>query len=82
MIQTRHLLAARRRYRILNDTPSFAALTVVAPGVRFNALAILVTPALAFAIIFNVRMSSLVQRRIAFFFFLANFGSFFCEPGF
>jgi hypothetical protein len=63
--------------RMLNEIPRFAAITVVAPGERFNFLAMLLTPALAFAIPFNMRMSSLVQRRITFFFFLANFGSFF-----
>jgi hypothetical protein len=50
-------------------------MTVVAPGVRFNALAILATPALAFAIVFNVRTSSSDHART--FFFLANFDSFF-----
>jgi hypothetical protein len=44
--------------------------------VRFNALAIFLTPRFSLAIDFNVRTSSLVQRRITFF-FLANFGSFF-----
>jgi hypothetical protein len=51
-------------------------MTAVAPGVRFNALAIFFTPCLSFAIDFNVRTSSLVQRRTTFF-FLANFDSFF-----
>jgi len=38
--------------RIDRDTPSLAAITVVAPGVRFNTLAIFVTPSFAFAIVF------------------------------
>jgi hypothetical protein len=61
--------------RILNEIPCFAAMTVVAPGVRFKALAIFLTPRLSFAIDFNNFKSSLVQRRITFLFFLANFGS-------
>jgi hypothetical protein len=48
---------------VLKDTPRFAAIVVVAPGVRFNALAIFLTPFLSFAINFNVRTSSLVQAR-------------------
>jgi hypothetical protein len=36
---------------------------VVAPGVRFNALAILATPDFAFAIVFIVRTSSFVHAR-------------------
>jgi hypothetical protein len=57
--------------RVSSDTPRFAAITLVAPGDRFNALAILVTPALAFAIVFNVLMSSLDHaRRTTFFFFI------------
>ena len=56
--------------RVLNDTPRFAAITLVAPGERFNALAIFVTPCLSLAIDFNNRRSSLVHvRRIRFFFF-------------
>jgi hypothetical protein len=40
---------------------------VVAPGVRFNAFAIVVTPDFAFAIVFIVRTSSFVHaRRTAF----------------
>jgi len=53
--------------RVLRDTPGFAAITLVAPGERFNALAILVTPCLSFA------------RRTSFFFFAISgfaFGSF------
>jgi hypothetical protein len=49
--------------RVDRETPSFAAITVVAPGVRFNALAILATPAFAFAIVFIVRTSSFVHAR-------------------
>ncbi len=59
-------------YVIFNDIPSFAALTVVAPGVRFRALAILATPFLSFAMDFNRRRSSLVHVRRITFFFLAN----------
>ena len=57
---------------VLKDIRRFAAITLVAPGERFNALAILVTPALAFAIVFNVRTSSFDHaRRITFFFFIS-----------
>jgi hypothetical protein len=35
--------------RVSSDIPSFAAFTPVAPGVRFNALAILLTPIFCFA---------------------------------
>jgi hypothetical protein len=58
-------------HRILNDIPRFAAITLVAPTVRFNAFEILVTPALAFAIVFSVRTSSLDHVRRPTFFFLA-----------
>jgi hypothetical protein len=58
--------------RILSDIPRLAAMTLVAPGVLFNDFAILVTPALAFAIVFNVRKSSLVHERRTNVFFLAN----------
>src|ERR1700723_3490140 len=44
---------------------------VVAPGERFNALAIFLTPALAFAIDFKVRRSSFVHKRRTTLFFLA-----------
>jgi hypothetical protein len=64
------LQATRLDQRIDNETPSFAAFTVVAPGERFSVLAILTTPALALAICFKVRMSSLVQGRKTNFFFL------------
>jgi hypothetical protein len=50
--------------RVLRDTPRFAAITLVAPGERFNALAILVTPCLSFAIVFNVRTSSFDHARL------------------
>jgi hypothetical protein len=47
-------------------------MTLVAPGERFNALAILVTPFLSRAIDFNNRRSSLVHARLTtLFFFLA-----------
>jgi hypothetical protein len=52
--------------------PCLAAVTLVAPGVLFNDFAIFVTPALAFAIVFNVRKSSLVHGRRTTLFFLAN----------
>ena len=59
-----------RYARIDNDTPSFAAITLVAPGVRFSAFAILVTPDLALAIVFIVLISSFVHaRRTTFFAF-------------
>jgi hypothetical protein len=49
--------------RIDNETPSFAAITLVAPGVRFNFLAIFTTPDFPLAIVFIVRMSSFVHAR-------------------
>jgi hypothetical protein len=48
-----------------NETPNFAAITRVAAGVRLRDFAILVTPAFAFAIVFNCRASSLVHTRRA-----------------
>jgi hypothetical protein len=57
--------------RVDNDTPSFAAITCVAPGVRFSDLAIFVTPALALAIVFICRTSSLVHSRRTIFLVLA-----------
>jgi hypothetical protein len=57
--------------RVDNDTPSFAAITCVAPGVRFSNLAIFVTPALALAIVFICRTSSLVHSRRTIFLVLA-----------
>jgi hypothetical protein len=58
-------------YVVLNDIPCLAAMTLVAPGVLFNDFAILATPALAFAIVFNVRKSSFDHARRTTFFFLA-----------
>jgi len=46
-----------------SDTPSFAAITCVAPGVRFSDFAIFLTPVLAFAMAFICRTSSLVHSR-------------------
>jgi hypothetical protein len=63
--------------RALKETPRFAAMTLVAPIVRFNAVAILVTPCLSFAIDFNVRRSSLVHGRPTAFFLFCHVGSFF-----
>jgi hypothetical protein len=56
---------------VLNDIPRFAAMFVVALTVRFKALAIFFTPFLSFAIVFNVRKSSLVHARLTSLFFLA-----------
>jgi len=57
--------------RMLNDIPRFAAITLVAAGERFNALAIFLTPRFSRAIVFNVRMSSFDHaRRTTFFFFI------------
>jgi hypothetical protein len=57
--------------RVFKDIPRFAAITLVAPGERFNALAIFLTPRLSRAIVFNVRMSSFDHaRRTTFFFFI------------
>ena len=50
--------------RVSNDTFNIDALTIVAAIVRFNALEILLTPALDFAIVFKVRTSSFVQARL------------------
>jgi hypothetical protein len=55
--------------RVSSDTPSFAAFTPVAPGVRFNALAIFLTPIFCFASDFNSRTSFLVRSRLTTFFF-------------
>ena len=57
--------------RVDSDTPSFAAITCVALGVRFSDLAIFVTPALALAIAFICRTSSLVHSRRTIFLVLA-----------
>ena len=53
------------------DTPSFAAITLVAPGVRFSVFEIFVTPAFDLAIVFICLMSSLLQARRTIFFALA-----------
>jgi hypothetical protein len=55
--------------RVSSDTPSFAAFTPVAPDVRFNALAIFLTPIFCFAGDFNSRTSFLVHSRLTTFFF-------------
>jgi hypothetical protein len=54
-----------------SDTPSFAAITCVAPGVRFSDFAIFLTPVLAFAMAFICRTSSLVHSRRMIFLVLA-----------
>jgi hypothetical protein len=59
--------------RIDKDTPSLAAITVVAPGVRFNAFAIFVTPSFAFAIVFIWRFSPAVHARRTLFLAFAIF---------
>jgi hypothetical protein len=57
--------------RVFKDIPRFAAITLVAPGERFNALAIFLTPSLSRAIAFKVRRSSFDHaRRTTFFFFI------------
>jgi hypothetical protein len=55
-------------------------MTVVAPGVRLNALAILVTPFFSLAIVFIVRTSSFDHTRRSTF-FLANFDFLFLGVG-
>jgi hypothetical protein len=67
------------RRRILKETPSFAAITLVAPGERLNAFEIFFTPTLVFASDFNSRTSDAVHVRLTVF-FLAIRSSFF-EPG-
>jgi hypothetical protein len=68
--------------RILSEIPCFTAMTEVAPGVRFKALAIFATPRRSFAIDFMIFRSSLDHaRRITFLFLVANFVSSFCERG-
>jgi hypothetical protein len=59
-------------------------MAVVAPGVRFNAFAILATPDFAFAIVFIVRTSSFVHaRRTALFAFgILSPNRIGAEPGF
>jgi hypothetical protein len=59
--------------RMLREIPRFAAMTVVAPGDRFNTLAIFVTPFFSLAIDFNNFKSSFDHERLTTFFFLANF---------
>jgi hypothetical protein len=49
---------------LLKDTQCFAVITLVAQGERFNALAILATPAFFdLAIVFNVRTSCFDHAR-------------------
>jgi hypothetical protein len=55
--------------RVLKETPSFAAITLVAPGERFNAFEILVTPTFFLASDFNSRTSVAVHARLTSFFF-------------
>jgi hypothetical protein len=63
-------VAFKFQARVDSETPSFAAMTLVAPEVRFNALAIFVTPDFALAIVFIVLTSSFVHaRRTTFFAF-------------
>ena len=64
-----------------SDTLSIDALAIVAAFVRFNALDILFAPALAFAIVFNVRTSSFDHERRTIFFFLAISAPFFMIAG-
>jgi hypothetical protein len=70
--------------RVDKETPSFAAITLVAPGVRFSAFAIFVTPDFPLAIVFIVRTSSFVQaRRTTFFAFaILTPNHIDAEPGF
>jgi hypothetical protein len=44
---------------VLKDTPRFAAITLVAPMIRFNALAIFLTPFFSLAIVFSRHVGSL-----------------------
>jgi hypothetical protein len=62
-------------------TPTNDALTVVAPTVRFKALAIFAAPRFSLAIVFKVRTSSLVHARLTTFFFGISV-PIFGEPGF
>jgi hypothetical protein len=68
--------------RVDKDTPSFVAMAEVAPGVRLSAFAIFWTPALAFAIDFICRTSSLVHARRTIFLALAIFAPFYVERPF
>jgi hypothetical protein len=62
--------------RVEREIPCFTAITAVAPGVRFNFLAIFLTPRFFLAIDFSFFRSSLDQaRRTTFLFFVANFVS-------
>src|SRR4051812_25763589 len=65
--------SSRRRNHARNDSemPSFAAITLVAPGVRFRAFDIFFTPDFAFANVFICRTSSFVQARRTIFFAFA-----------
>jgi hypothetical protein len=58
--------------RMLNDTPRFTAIPRVALTVRFNALAIFLTPCLSRAIDLNNRNSSLVHARRTTFLAISN----------
>ena len=59
--------------RIDSDIPCFAAITLVAPSVRFSFFAILATPCLSLAIDFINRRSSFDHASLTiFFFFFAN----------
>ena len=62
------LLQSAIHPRVLKETPSFAAITLVAPGERFNAFEILVTPTFFFASDFNSRTSVAVHARLTNFF--------------
>jgi hypothetical protein len=79
--------SGRRPIRVPVSSPStqryppLRAITLIAAGERFNALAILATPFLSRASDFNNRRSSLVQRRRTTLFFLAISVPLF-EPGF
>jgi hypothetical protein len=54
--------------RVEREIPCFAAITLVAPTVRFKAFEIFAPPDFAFAIVFICRKSSFVHgRRISFF---------------
>src|SRR5258708_20824349 len=55
--------------RVSNDTRNRDALAIVAAFVRFNTLEMLFTPALDFAIVFNVRTSSFDHARLTTFLF-------------
>ena len=61
--------------RVSSETPSWCALTAVAPIVRFKAFAIFAAPTFFLASDFNSRTSDEVQARLTIF-FLANFDSF------